>query len=98
MTEQTPAHRASRRARVEATLRQYPHLSPEALHELTHYFTREASALDVGLIASDETLAAPYRAFRSVHIDPLKPRDWVVGTAVFLGVSALLVAMLWRVF
>jgi hypothetical protein len=98
MSEPTPAHRADTRARAEAALRQYPDLAPEQVAELVHWFRREASALDIGLIASDETLANPYRAFRTRHIDPLRPKDWLWGTVAFTGVAALLMAMLWRAF
>ncbi|MDE2620534.1 MAG: hypothetical protein KGL54_10270 [Sphingomonadales bacterium] len=87
--------RAARRAEVERALARYPHLTAEGLAELTDYFERDASALDVGLIASNPEIAERYQAFRATHVDPLRPRDWVRG-ALFAGmVAATLVAMLW---
>lgn len=87
--------RAARRAEIERALARYPHLTPEGLAELTDYFERDASALDVGLIASNPAIADRYREFRATHVDPLRPRDWVRG-ALFAGmVAATLVAMIW---
>lgn len=97
MTEPTEAHRARRRAHIEAALGQYPHLSPDGLQELTDYFTREATALDVGLIASNEAVQAAYRRFRADHIDPLRARDWLFGTLFAVGVAAVIGAIIWRV-
>lgn len=98
MTQLTEAQRASRRAQIEGALKQYPQLSPEGIKELTDYFAKEASALDVGLIACNEAIRAPYRQFRADHVDPLKPRDWLFGTLFALAVVAVLAAMLWRAF
>jgi len=98
MTQLTEAHRARRRVRIEEAIARYPDLSPETLRELTNYFAREASALDVGLIASNEAIAMPYRQFRAEHIDPLKPRDWARGTLFALAVALILVAIMWRAF
>jgi hypothetical protein len=89
---------AERRAEIERALARYPHLTPEGLTELSAYFTHEASALDVGLIASDEAVGDSYRRFRETHLDPLRPRDWLRGTLFALAVGGLLVAMLWRAF
>ncbi|HEY6868807.1 MAG TPA: hypothetical protein VI199_03520 [Novosphingobium sp.] len=90
------AARAERRAEIERALARYPHLTPEALAELADYFSREASALDVGLIASNEAVAEPYRQFRQTHLDPLRPRDWLRGALFALLTAAGLVALLWR--
>ncbi|MBC2664403.1 hypothetical protein H7F51_02600 [Novosphingobium flavum] len=98
MTESIDAARARRRVQIEQALAKYPHLSPEGLRELTDYFAREASALDVGLIASNEAIAAPYRQFRAERIDPLKGRDWLVGMVIALAVAAVVAALLWRAF
>jgi len=98
MTDMTEAARARRRAEIESALARYPHLSPEAVKELTDYFAREASALDVGLIASNPAIAGPYRAFRADRIDPLRGRDWLLGTLFALAVAAVVGALLWRAF
>ena len=87
---------AERRAHIEATLADYPHLSTERLAELLHWYRKEATALDVALVASNEGIATPYARFRADHIDPLKGRDVLRG-AVFVGVVLLLIALLvWR--
>lgn len=91
-----PAARAERRAEIERALARYPHLSPEGVAELADYFTREASALDVGLIACNEDLTGPYRQFRETHLDPLRPGDWLRGAAFAMLTGAGLVALLWR--
>lgn len=89
------AARAERRAKIERALARYPHLAPQALAELTDYFAREASALDVGLIASNEEVAAHYRAFRAEHIDPLRPRDWLRGAIFALVMGGAVLAVIW---
>ena len=63
------AARAARRAEIERALARYPHLTAEGLAELTDYFERDASALDVGLIASNPAIADRYREFRATHVD-----------------------------
>ena len=98
MQQSTEAARARRRAGIEAALARYPHLSPEAVKELTDWFAREASALDVGLIASNEELAEPWRRFRADHIDPLRPKDWLFGLALVIAVLAVFAALFWRAF
>lgn len=98
MTEPTEAHRARRRAHAEAALARYPDITPEELAELTAYFRREASALDVGLLACNEKLAEPYRRFRAEQIDPLRPRDWIKGTLFAVVVALAIAAIVWRAF
>lgn len=98
MTINNDAARAERRARIEGVLARYPHLTPEGLAELTCYFDKEASSLDIALIASNEAISAPYRTFRADHIDPLRPRDWLRGIAFTLVVTAILVGILWRAY
>lgn len=95
---ETDAARARRRAAIEHMLARYPHLSAEGLSELTDYFHREASSLDLGLIACNEDIREPYRQFRADHVDPLRPKDWLRGLAFAGVVAAVLVAMLWRAF
>jgi hypothetical protein len=98
MSDKTEAARARRRAQIESALARYPHLSPEGVKELSDYFAREASALDVGLIASNEAIAAPYRAFRAAHVDPLRWRDWMLGTVIATAVGVMLAVLLWKAF
>lgn len=98
MSDKTEAARARRRAQIESALARYPHLSPEGLKELVDYFRREASALDVGMIASNEAIAGPYRQFRVEQIDPLRPRDWLYGVLFAVAVAAVIGALIWRAF
>lgn len=90
--------RALRRAEIARLLARYPHLTPEAHTELTEWFSTEATSFDVAMLASDEDLAQPYRAFRAKHVDPLTPRDWARGLAVAAVFVAVLAAILWRAF
>jgi len=76
---------APQRAYIEGILEQYPHISKDQLEELLHWFNKEASALDIGLVASNEAIRRGYRLFRAEHIDRFKPRD--------LGYAALFVAI-----
>jgi hypothetical protein len=99
MTELADAQlRARRRAHIEAALARYPHLTPEGLSELTDYFAREASSLDVGLIACNEDIGPQYRQFRERHIEPLGPRDWLRAAAFVAVMAVILAALFWRAF
>lgn len=97
MSSDTPA-RARRRAEIERLLARYPHLTPAAHRELTDWFADEASSFDVAMLACNESIAEPYRAFRAVHIDRLRPRDWARGLAVASLFVAVVAAVLWRAF
>lgn len=92
------AARAARRGEIEAMLARYPHLSPEAVADLSKWFDMEASSLDIGLLACNNDIAEPYRAFRADHVDPLKARDWVRGLAFVAVVLAALTVLFWRAF
>lgn len=85
---------AGRRDRIITLLAQYPKLDSDDLVDLLHWFRKEASALDVGLIASDPRLAVSYQGLKKDHLDQLTGADllWVtilVGTG--FAVLALLV-------
>ena len=93
-TENDGASRAERRARAEELLARYPGLAPDELAHLHRWFAREASALDMGLVASNEAVADRYAQYRRDHIDRFKPIDivWglafgavIVGVIVFIG-------------
>ena len=75
---------ASRRARIEGMLADYPDISKEQLEELLVWFNKEASSLDVGMVASNEAISRGYRLFRAEHIDRFRRRD--------VGHAALFVA------
>jgi hypothetical protein len=81
-----------RRLHIEHLLARYPDLSGEELADLLTWVRTEASALDTGMLASDETLGAYYRRFRNDHLDTLglAERIAVVVVAILLlaGIAA----------
>ena len=81
-------------ARVERLLARYPALSERELAEVTHWFEREASALDVALVASNEDIREGYRRFRADQIDPLTFADLARAVAV-TAVGVALIGVLW---
>ncbi|EIZ80713.1 hypothetical protein WSK_0686 [Novosphingobium sp. Rr 2-17] len=78
------------RARIATLLSRYPHNAPEELAQIRRWFKKEASALDVGLLAADPAVADQYRAYRAVHHDRFSPKDWL-RAAGFVGVAVALV-------
>jgi hypothetical protein len=84
------AESVERHVRIETMLARYPQLEDVELRELKHWFRKEASALDVGIIASDPSLAEPYRRFAVDHIEKLTPADM----ARALGWAALALAVI----
>ncbi|MFN4037934.1 MAG: hypothetical protein ACK4IB_01240 [Erythrobacter sp.] len=80
-----------RRDRIIILLAKYPGLDDDELADLLHWFKKEASALDVGLIASDPHLQAPYEGVKKDHLDRMNGADlfWIVmligGVFVALG-------------
>lgn len=76
---------ASRRAHIETLLAAYPNVDHEETTLLVRWFRKEASALDVGLIASDPALGDPYRRFKTDHLDRLSGAD-LVRAFVFVSI------------
>ena len=74
---------ASAREWVERTVARYPQLTPDELDHLLAWF-KAASALDVGLLASNEEVHHAYLAFRRDHVDRF---TW--GDAVRAGLFVL---------
>jgi len=77
----------ARRAHVEALPAGYPDVTPEEHGMLVTYFKREANALDVGLIASNEQIGRGYARFRADHLDRFTWADLakgIAGTAVLV--------------
>ena len=86
---------ADRRAQVVALLKRYPEVTGEELGFLRHWFGKEASALDVGTLASEPEIAEGYARFRKEHIDRFGMRDiviLVIALAVVAGAIAWLAA------
>ena len=81
--------------RIEGLLARYPDLSEDDLGHLRRWFVREASALDVAMVASNETIREGYRRFRAEQVDPLTLAD-MARTAAFTAIAvAAIGAMLW---
>ena len=94
MTQDIAQRGVQRRAFIEGLLTRYPIVDSNELADLKKWFKKEATALDVGLIASDPSLAEPYRQFADDHIDPLKPIDLLYAAMAVVAVAALFAAVL----
>lgn len=57
-----------RRLAIEGMIGRYPQLSPGEIEEVCRYLTREASATEVGIIASNEKIYPQYRRFNRDHL------------------------------
>ena len=91
---EAPAHLGEdrdKRTKAEALLRRYPELDRSELAELLHWYRREASAMDVALLASDEGLRRRFDAFHEKHIKPFNWKEKLVTVALGSGIIALLV-------
>ncbi|HEX8056171.1 MAG TPA: hypothetical protein VF481_05890 [Novosphingobium sp.] len=86
---------AARRMQIEAALADYPHVSKESLGGLLHWFRREASSLDVAMLASNEAIAEPYRRFRADHIDRITAQDVMKGLAFAAAVGLVVLFIIW---
>ena len=82
-----------KRARAEAVLARYPELGSEELARLLHWYRREASAMDVGLLASNEDIRDSYRAFRRDHVERFSFKDKLVGGLLVAGAAAAIAAI-----
>ena len=85
---------AARRVQIEVALADYPDLDKDRLADVIRWFRKEASALDVATLASNEAIAEPYRRFRAEHIDPLNGSDMMKGMlfAAIVGGGVFLLA------
>ena len=81
----------ARRTHIETLLVRYPRLEPDELAELKAWFRREASPLEVGMMAAEPDLAQPYRHFAADHLEPLRLADYLRLSA-FAGLVAALIA------
>ena len=88
---------AAQRAQIEAALADYPNLSEDRLAALIRWFRKEASALDVAMLASNETIAEPYRRFRADHIDRMTGADVMKGLLFAAAVGLVIYFIIWRV-
>lgn len=79
-----------RRLRMECLMVRYPDLEPSELAELTRWYRREASAMDVALLASSDVAGAGFARFARDHIAPFNWREKIVATALSAGVLGLI--------
>lgn len=84
---------AVRRARIEAMLANYPDVSADQLSELRHWFDREASAFDVAMVASNESINHGYRQFKAEHIDRFTMKE-IVRALLIVAATVGLVALI----
>jgi len=94
MTEfNDPADRAERRAYVEDKLGHYPDIDKEELADLLKWFRKEATSLDVGMIASDSKLGEKYQLIKADHLARFGLSDllWFIG---FFTIGGGLIALI----
>jgi hypothetical protein len=86
----------ARRAHVEALLSAYPDVTPQEHELLVDWFRKDASALDIGMVASNPAAERGYRRFRAEHIDRFTINDMgrALAFAAAIAVAVLLIA--WR--
>lgn len=73
------------RAHVEGVLARYPNIDSAETAHLVRWFNKEASALEVAMVASNEDIHDSYAQFRREHIDRLTGKD----IAIALGFAVL---------
>lgn len=87
--------RADRQARVEAALALYPDLDAGSLADVLQWFRKEASALDVAMLASNPDLRVPYEGLKADHLDRFTVRDISVAIGLIAGFSGLVASVIW---
>lgn len=86
---------AARRAQIEAVLADYPDISEDRLAAVIRWFRKEASALDVATLASNEAIADRYRRFRTDHIDSVSGNDVIYAVLGLALGGAVMLALVW---
>jgi hypothetical protein len=90
-----PGEEDDARTRIEQLLARYPAISERELAALLRWFEREASALDVAVVASNERISSGYGRFKAEHIDRFD--IWDMARAVlFLAIfGTVLLGVIW---
>jgi hypothetical protein len=78
------------RTRAEAILARYPHLEPDELQELLFWYRRQASAMDVALVAGNARVAEAYQSFYRDHLKRFSWKERLVTGVLASGVVGLL--------
>lgn len=86
----------ARRAHVEALLTSYPDVTPQERDLIVNWFRRDASALDVALVASNPAAQRGYRKFRSDHIDRFTMKDMARALIFSAIVAVAVILIVWR--
>ncbi|WP_226635862.1 hypothetical protein [Novosphingobium profundi] len=81
------------RERARNILLGYPNLTEHELEELHNWFSRVATPLDLGLLASDPSVLHQYRTYRSEHVDRLKIRDLITGALFIVSISLVILVI-----
>lgn len=81
-----------RRAHAERMLARYPALDREELAELLQWYRREASSMDVALLACNESIGERYRAFRNDHVERLGAKAKAITTLIAVAIAGLVAA------
>ena len=79
------------RLRAIALLERYPSLEGHELKELRNWFLRQATALDVGMVASEHHIRENYKAFRNQNLDRFTMKDAVIALLMIMAVVLLAV-------
>lgn len=88
--QETGASSADDRASIAALLTRYPELPASDLDRIHRWFRKGATALDLGLLASEPEVSERYRAYRADHYDRIKPSD-ITRAAAIIGVAIALI-------
>lgn len=84
-----------RRLQIEAALAEYPQLPSDSVDDIIAWFKREATAFEVGILASNSAIYDNYRRFRRDHIDRLTIPEiaGVVGLVTLIVAAAAAIAV-----
>ncbi len=88
--------RAVRRSDIERKLAHYPNVDQESVDDMVRWFRKEASSLDVALLATNQDIAEAYRRFRADHIDGITLGDVLKGILFAVAIAAIVILIVWR--